>query len=128
MISSMKNTTKVTCPLMTSGAAQSMLGIIGDAEYETSHGSSQSALPDGELPASRLYTCDPRPRLEECSAMAGTPELCQVHECPGCLGETEQHWAQTQVVTGLPATLSQRDLPAADTPWNAVFGQFAAYV
>ena len=34
MISSMK-TTKVTCPLMTSGAAQSMLVIIGDGECET---------------------------------------------------------------------------------------------
>ena len=73
MISWMKNTTKVTCPLMTSGAAQSMLGIIGDAEYETAHGFSRSPLPDGELPVSRPYTCDPRPSLGECSAVAGTP-------------------------------------------------------
>ena len=72
MISSMKNTTKVTCPLMTSGAAQSVLGVTGDAEYETSRGSSRSALPDGELPVSRLYPGDPRPHLEECSAMGGT--------------------------------------------------------
>lgn len=66
---------KVTCPLMTSGAAQSALVVIGDAECETVTWvfSSLSPLPDGELPVSRLYTCDPRPSLEECSAVAGAP-------------------------------------------------------